>query len=232
MRVISGISSNIGDRPANADAAAVAYAPATGAVAAALVDGVGSRPEVVETVPIAAEVIARTAARSSALAGMMAAAAMMADPTRTGPNAVAVAARYIEARDTWQVSWVGDAAAIAMVDGELTVLTEEHTVGALLRAAGVAETDAARWDHRVRIGLATATVATVGDAWATTPLMILASDGVRRALDGRLADIVRDHQDDPQTLADALVKAAVAAARDAGDVADNATAVVLQLVAD
>jgi serine/threonine protein phosphatase PrpC len=84
---------------------------------------------------------------------------------------------------------------------------------------------AAQW---VRTTVATAAVATVGEAWTDGPLVVLTSDGVHGQMPhDALEALVIQHQHAPQTLAEALVDAAEA---DSDGARDDATAVVIYRV--
>lgn len=232
--MITATASHQGGRTANADAAAVHHYASGDVTAAAVVDGIGSDPDVVAMAGVAAEVIARTAARTTPLAGIMAAAAMTADPAylRPVPDGVAVCA-MVSPNQATKVAWIGDCRAYAWDGVELRRLTEDHTMGQRMRTAGCRETEARTRDHWVRATVSLATISTVAEVRIeeTPGLLLLTSDGVHDALThDQLADLVRAHATDPQALADALVTSAAAApAGDEG--ADNATAAVL-LISD
>lgn len=227
--VLVGQATRTGHKQVNADAAAVASFPPARAVAAAVVDGIGHTTEAARLADVAAEVIARTAARSQPLAGVMAAAAMTADPTTTQPepDATAVCARYIPDQG-FTVSWVGNCRAWALkFNDTLVPLNVDHALGYMLRSFGIGEGLASGLDHQLRTTLSTATVATVGEVTEVidTRLLLLTTNGLHTELPhAQITELVTEHRDTPQALADAVVEAATS-----GLWAENATAVALRL---
>ncbi|MFI6759348.1 PP2C family protein-serine/threonine phosphatase [Micromonospora sp. NPDC050417] len=233
MPVLAGIATHQGGRSANADAAVVHRYGSGDVTTAVVVDGIGSDQEVVDMVLVAAEVIARTAARTSPVAGIMAAAAMTADTAYLdpGPDAVAVCAMVAPERGTLKIGWIGDCRAYAWTGEELVQVTEDHTMGRRMRVAGWPEDVARKVDNWVRATVSMATISTVMEARIEDEdlpiLVLLTSDGVHDALThDQLVKLVRQPAS-PQSLADALVAEAVAQPGD--EPADNATAVVLLL---
>lgn len=233
-KVLTGISSAVGGRQRNADAAAVHYYASGDVTAACVVDGIGDDPDVCAMTPIVAEVIARTAARISPLAGIMAAAAMTADTAYTspGPDAVAVAVQYVPGRDI-KVAWIGDCRAYTWDGTTLTQHTQDHTIGQQLRVAGVPDDEARQLDHHIRTTVGMATIPTVGQARipaAGVRLVLLTSDGVHDSLTHDvLTSTVRVRESfGPKSVAYQLVRSALSVGAEAER--DNTTAVVLQLL--
>lgn len=235
FQVTTASATHQGGRSANADAAAIHRYGSGDVTAAALVDGIGSDPDVVAMVGVAAEVIARTAARTTPLAGIMAAAAMISDPAylEPCPDAVSVCAMVAPDRAT-KVAWIGDCRAYAWDGDALTRLTEDHTMGQRMRVAGVPEAEARVRDNWVRSTVALATIGTVCEVRIEEApgLILLTSDGVHDALTHeQMTSLVGEHAKDPAGLTSALVAAAVAVPS-GDDPADNATAVAMLISAD
>lgn len=228
--VTHGIATNQGGRDANADAAAVHRYGSGDATAAVVVDGTGDDPDVIAMVGVAAEVIARTAARTTPLAGIMAATAMTSDPAYLEPIPDGVAVCVVVAPDSdTRIAWVGDCRAYIWDGATLHRVTDDHTVGHHLRLVGAGEAAARPHDNWIRTSLALATIGTVSEVRieVTPPLLVLTSDGVHDTLSHeQMAGMVREHADDPTALTGALVAAAVAEP-DGDDPADNATALAL-----
>lgn len=228
-RVITATATNRGGRETNADAVAVHYYDGADITTATVVDGIGNDSEVVQVAAVAAQVIARTTARTSPVAGIMAAAGMVADPVykTPGPDAVAVVAMYAPGRD-FTIGYIGDCRAYSWDGDTLTLHTEDHTIGQQMRLTGADEAEAREYDNRVRTSLAIATIGTVLEIKISAKLVVLTSDGVHDALDhDRLTELVRRHAEEPQDLADSLVAEAVTAPRDDDADVDNVSAVVL-----
>jgi protein phosphatase len=221
-RTPTGLASQRGTRPHNADAAAIRRHG--GRTAAALVDGIGSSAEVAATSPLLAEVAARVAVRRGPLAGLLAAAELIADPA--DGDAVAVVA-LAEPGGPTGVAWVGDCRAYGWDGTKLRLYTTDHTVGQQLRQNGVPLDVAEQHDNWVRTSLGRAVVATVYQVRIPAgELVVLTGDGVHDALShAELTATVRAHVGDPQALADALV--AAVGEDDEGE-RDDATAVVIR----
>ncbi|GII89710.1 hypothetical protein Ssi03_77000 [Sphaerisporangium siamense] len=225
-----GVATRPGTIDPSGDAAAVRR-QADGAVAAAVVDGIGHSPQVAAVARMLAEVAARVAARRGPLAGLLTATELVADPgddDEPEPDAVAVVAAVAAGDDRMRIAWVGDCRA-SLLDGEdLRPLTVDHNLAEQLAMCGYDGEPVRRAAHWVRTSVATAAVATVAEAWVRAPaLVVLTSDGVHDQTPHQLmtALAVR-HRADPQALADALT-AAAAAGLDGQR--DDATAVVLHL---
>ena len=122
---------------------------------------------------------------------------------------------------TWTVAWVGDCRAWSWDGSTLHPVTRDHTVAAEMRAAGV--TVAPRLEHVLTTSVRTLRGATeIGLTAVPAPsALVLASDGVHRAVDpARLTALVA-HVPTP-----ALARTLVDSAR-AADTHDNATALVV-----
>lgn len=243
-----GAATHVGGRSANADAVRVVTTPL--GAGAAVVDGIGSSPEVCEAARLAADVAATVAAHRGAQAGIMAAADVMPDHDRA-PNAVA-AVVSVDVDGRIEIAHVGDAAVHiwSRRDG-LRRMTADQTVGAhiahMLTNPAMTKADAeilyqahaavdVMGDY-VLNGLKYATINTVswtplrGDDAADVELILLTSDGIHKSVAGAtIAALLGVDWPDPQRIAQRLVDAAVRAPRaDPDAVADNATAAVLLL---
>ncbi|MER7930507.1 SpoIIE family protein phosphatase [Streptomyces sp. NPDC096057] len=229
--ITTGYASREGTAEDNADAARVCRL-ADGTVGAAVIDGIGHGPRTSATAPLLAEVAARISARRGPIAGLLTAAELIADPGADDgeADAVAVAIRARPDDEVVVVNWTGDCRAYGWNGDRLELYTDDHTVGAQLRANGVALEIAREHDNWLRTSLARATVGTVYTAGIRDQLVILTSDGVHdQVARDVLEALVREHETEPQALADALV--AAAEATDAG-YRDDATAVVLRTTDD
>ncbi|MFH8219835.1 hypothetical protein ACH4C2_11185 [Streptomyces sp. NPDC018057] len=222
----TGYATREGTAADNADAARV-YVLADGTVGAALVDGIGHGPRTSATAPLLAETAARISARRGPLAGLLTASELIADPGADGEeaDAVAVAARAIPDDDVLVVNWTGDARAYGWNGTRLNLYTDDHTVGAQLRANGVALEISRQHDNWLRTSLARASIGTVYTAGIRDRLVVLTSDGAHDQIPLKvMVALVRRHADDPQALADAIVNAA-RTGRDG--YRDDATAIVI-----
>lgn len=208
--------------------AAVIHRQADGTVAAAVIDGIGHSPRVAEVARLLAETAARVAARRGPLAGLLTSTELVADPgpgDEPEPDAVAVVAVAEPGDDRVRIAWVGDARAYALEDSRLRPLTTDHNLAEQLAMCGYAGEVTRRAAQWVRTTVATAAVATVSEAWTTSALVLLTSDGVHDQVPHEeLEALVCEHADAPQALADALVAAARA---DVDGCRDDATALVL-----
>lgn len=210
------------------DAVAV-HVQKDGTTAAALVDGTGHSRRVASVAQLLATVIARTAARRGALAGLLTGTELVADPgsgEEPEPDAVAVIATARAETDQIRIAWVGDCRAYALEDGQLRPLTADHNLAEQLAACGYEGEIpglAAKW---VRTTVRTAAVATVAEAWTDCPLVVLTSDGVHDQVPhGAMEALALTHEGEPQALAEALVAAAGIGADGARD---DATAIVIR----
>jgi serine/threonine protein phosphatase PrpC len=159
-------------------------------------------------------------------------AGRMADAYERPPHMSAVYASMEPGRPT-DLHWIGDCRAYGWDGTELTLWSTDQTMGEWLRWNGgktiemvpldVTESQ----DNWSRLGLAQATEMTCRqlEIPEEVPLVLLVSDGVSDQVDLETAEtLCREHADNPQALADALV----AAAKDDAEYRDDATAVVLR----
>ncbi|KOT49937.1 MULTISPECIES: hypothetical protein [Streptomyces] len=213
-----------GVRDHNMDAVAT-FRAANGTTAAAIIDGIGNDPHGPQIMQLLAATACRIGAVRGALAGILAAAALIDDPGSDdyAPDGVAVLA-LAEPGEPTRLGWVGDSHAYSWDGRKLVRRTDPHTMGAYLRQNGDLDL-APQHDNWVRISLCTATATTVALAEAPAgELMLLISDGLDTLPHRELEALVRQHSADPQALADALV---AAAKPEASGYRDDATAVVL-----
>ncbi|MFJ5070266.1 hypothetical protein ACIQC7_28035 [Kitasatospora sp. NPDC088556] len=219
-----GIAQREGTAGDLADAAATYTSTSTDRTGVALVDGMGHDPEIVRLAPMLAETAARVGAGRGALAGLLSAGLLVSD---RGPDGVGVLA-VTRPDGGAEVCWAGDCRAYHWTGTTLHQLTTDHNLAAYLsRAAKDAGTvPVAALADCVGVTLGLATVATV--PFVSVPaggLLVLTTDGVHDQVPAeRVEALVREHQADPQVLADALVAAAGPTAE---GYRDDATAVVL-----
>lgn len=226
-RAVAAGASRQGVRTYNCDDFA-AFTGADGAMAAAVVDGIGNSAEIAAMSTVLATVIARTAGRRGVLAALLTAGEVIADPGADddSPDAVAVAA-VVRAGDDTVVGWCGDSRVYGFNGHRLHQYSSDWTVGEQLRLNGAPLEIAADHDNWLRASLSRATVGNVFTAYVPPDeLVILCSDGVVDGLpDRRLDELVAEHADDVQALADTLV----AETQEDGDgYRDDATVVVIQ----
>lgn len=239
-----GIATHIGGRTANADAATVEHNPL--GLGAAVVDGIGSDPDVCTAARRAADAAAVVASHRGALAGIMTAVDTMPDHDGA-PSAVAAVVSIV---DDWiEIAHCGDCAVWTWsADGGLRRWTVDQTVGEhiehMLTNPGLGDEDRevlGRLGDAIGImgsyilnDLAGATVSTVSRTHlrgehAEPDLILITSDGVHKPLAAdEISALIGEHRDDPQALADALANGAVGTAGP-HEVADNATAIVIRL---
>ncbi|WP_190126935.1 SpoIIE family protein phosphatase [Streptomyces inusitatus] len=183
------------------------FTASDGTVAAALVDLAGHD----EGAPVLAERLAWAAAaigaRKGAVAGVLTAAALVAEPVPgAGPDGAVVVAVVCPGRDV-EICVAGDAVAYGWDGRHLIARTVPQGVG-----------------ERLHVSLATAVAPTVVPSGAPPEeLLILLSDGADPGRD-RLEALAREHTADPQALADALV---AAAGPDTKGERDDATTLVI-----
>ncbi|CRK59048.1 hypothetical protein [Alloactinosynnema sp. L-07] len=226
LAITTAIATRIGGRDANADAA-FAHLTEDGRLGAALIDGIGSSPIVVEYATIAATVAARVGSHRSALAGLLAASDTY--PNGHGvPNAVGAIVTVDDVG--WiDIAHVGDCAVWTWrTDTGLTRWTLDHTVGSQAAYMGL-ETGAVldRLDDYVQTTLRDATVSTVATGLIrgheTPDLVVITSDGIHKVVAADvIGAVLATKPDDPQLLADALADAA-------DPHGDNATALVVAI---
>ncbi|ARI52847.1 hypothetical protein A6E92_12045 [Streptomyces sp. S8] len=224
----TGYATREGTAADNADAdAGKVYRLADGTVGAAVIDGIGHGPHTSRTAPLLAETAARVTAHRGALAGILSAGLLIADPGHDGEeaNAVGVAALVDDAGT--RAAWVGDCDALGWNGTRLRRYSTPQVMGEWVRQYGPPVEIAEHYDDWVRVSLHSATVATVGEVDIPDPVVILLSDGVHDQVPADvLEDLAREHHRDPQALANALVAAAQA---DAEGYRDDATAIVIAL---
>ncbi|NKE63286.1 hypothetical protein FXN61_43820 [Lentzea sp. PSKA42] len=228
MTVTVGTATDIGDRSRNCDATATHSTAST--TAAALMDGIGSTPEVEHVAGLLAEVSARVAARRGPVAGLLASHELVSGPgpETPKPNAVGAVAVVYPSDRAIVAAHVGDCRVYSLTGDALTQHTTDHTVGELLRQVGVDEHDAVLHDNWVRTSIGNATVASIPVVDVVADLVILTSDGVHKALtNDEIADVATALAHEPQMLAHALVAAALSVPSTSDR--DNTTAVVLRV---
>jgi hypothetical protein len=223
--LVVGVARREGTAGPLADAAAVYTSPTTGRTAAAVVDGMGHDPDIVRLAPMLAETAVRVGAVRGALAGLLSAGLLLADPGR--PDAVGVLA-VTRPGGGAELVWAGDCRAYRWDGTALQELTTDHNLAAYLTrsAKEAGPVLAAALADFVGVTLGQAVPATM--PYVSVPaggLLILTSDGVHDQVPpAAVEDVIREHQDDPQALADALVAAAETAA---GGERDDATALII-----
>ena len=215
-----------GTREANADSAAV-HTLYNGTVGAAIVDGIGSSAEIAAYAHLAANVAARIGPRRTSILGLLAAAELNAAPFAEpiSPDGVAVLAVAAPDEDETSIAWTGDARAYGYDGNQLHQRTTDMTVADYLRANGYPVVATTRHEDWIRASLGRSTINTVHQAHITDRLILLTSDGVHKQITHeRLAELVREHADDPQVLADAVVAEPQA---DQDGYRDDATVIVI-----
>ncbi|GAA1275759.1 hypothetical protein [Saccharothrix xinjiangensis] len=220
-RTVGAATSRGPKRPRNADAHAVHVHH--GVLAAAVVDGTGSEPEVVEFAAVAAGTAARVAARRTPVLGVVAAAEAWSDPdTDLVDPTGAIVVASVRPGGCWRIAWSGDSSAYGLKDdGSVRRFTAPHTLGEEMRRAGAPEAEAAAHDHQLRRSLARVPVDGVEGLQAIARVLVLASDGLKLPHDD-LAALLAEHAHDPRSCAELLV----GAARERGS-RDDVTALVL-----
>lgn len=153
------------------------------------------------------------------------------DPEAAGMGTTVTALLVDEAAGTIALGHVGDSRAYVFRGGELTQLTDDHSlVGELVRSGRLTPEDAEQHPHRSVITRVVGTESTVEvDVETIHPeagdLYILCSDGLTDMLpDPLVAGAVGKAHDDPERVAEALV----AAANEAGGI-DNITVIVFEI---
>jgi serine/threonine protein phosphatase PrpC len=202
-------------------------------VCAAVVDGAGHHEDVVDFARHAPSVITLMGMAMGGLVGLTT-AGRMADAYDHPPHMSAIYASMEPGHPT-SIHWIGDCRAYGWDGEKLTLWSTDQTMGQWLRWNGgktievipveVAETQ----DNWARLGLAQATEMTCRqlEIPEEIPLVVLVSDGVSDQVSMETAEaLCREHADDPQALADALV---AAAEEDEDGYRDDATAVVIAI---
>lgn len=225
--LVTASATRRGTRAHNADAAAT-FTTADLTTAAVVVDGIGNSAALAACSRLLAEAAVRIGAQRGGLAGVLTAAALIADPGTEDdpPDGVAVLAVGGPGSET-VVNWVGDCRAYGWHGRTLRRYTTDHTVGQQLVQNGVPLELAKEHDNWVRTTLSRAVVATVYEVVIPAgDLVLLTSDGVHDQLTHEeLAALVHQHQHDPQVLADAVV---AAVHEDEAGYRDDATILVIQ----
>ncbi|MFF8601764.1 hypothetical protein ACF065_27085 [Streptomyces sp. NPDC015232] len=224
-KIVVGLAQRPGTEPPCADGADVQRRGDV--VCAAVVDGAGHHPAVVRYAAITPTVITHIGIAVGGLAGLMTAGQMAAAYDRP-PHASAVLACAQPGQPT-SVHWIGDCRAYGWDGIMLRQWSTDQTMGNWLRWNGGAavELDAVKHDNWSRLGLAQAGAATCRQVQVPSEvsLVLLMSDGVSDQVPSEmLARLCREHADDPQLLATALV---AAAAEDESGYRDDATAIAL-----
>jgi serine/threonine protein phosphatase PrpC len=246
-----GSATHIGGRDANADAVCLEQHDL--GIGVAVVDGIGTNPEVCRAARRAADVAAIVASHRNAQAGIMAAADTMPDYA-DAPNAVA-AVVSIEPDGRVEIAHIGDVAVWTVSDAHgLQRWTVDQVVGQhvlhLKKHTGLGDEGQAVLDESfanldklaetmndyVLNGLKWATLATTSwtplrPGYDEVELVVVASDGVSKALDDdQFATIVFENRKDPEAMTACLVNAAVetAARKNPVVLVDNATAAAVR----
>ncbi|MEU8892958.1 SpoIIE family protein phosphatase [Streptomyces sp. NPDC048442] len=207
-----------------------------GRVCAALVDGAGHHPYVVDFARHAPSAISLMSMAMGGLVGLMT-ARRMADAYDRAPHMSAIVASMEPGRPT-SIHWIGDCRAYGWDGTALTLWSTDQTMGQWLRWNGgktveLVPLDVAEdQDNWARLGLAQATEMTCRqlEIPEEVPLVLLVSDGISDQVDLETAEeLCRAHPEDPQALAEALVAAAQGEKDEEGAFyRDDATVVVLR----
>jgi PPM family protein phosphatase len=219
--------SSPGSRLYHCDSTATHTFTPSGVLAGAIVDGTGNSLEVSQVANLMAQTVVRVGARKGALAGLLAATELVADPTCEfpAPDGVGILAVCRPGQPT-VIAHVGDCAAFSYDKGDndgLRRLTEDQTKGQRMRLQGEPEAEAATRDHIISNSIGRATLGTIRLTETMAQTVILTSDGVHKRLSLKaMSSIVRAHHTDPTICAQELVQNA----RSAG-VRDDASALVL-----
>lgn len=182
-------------------------------LAAVVIDGTGSTPEVADFAAKAAWAAARVAARHDDPGyAILYAAELNADPDagRDAPlpepdGAIVVATA--DPKTGWRIATAGDCKAFTFDGHRVQRLTEDHTVGALLRRLGVSDEVAGSHDCQLMHSLGRARPGTVPAARTKDRVVVLGSDGLKLS-EKQILKILLDHAADPAAAAHDLVAAA------------------------
>ncbi|MBT3077619.1 MULTISPECIES: hypothetical protein [Streptomyces] len=225
VTIATGLATREGTAQDNADAARV-YRMSTGAVGAAVIDGIGHGPHTSRTAPLLAETAARITAHRGALAGILSAGLLIADDGHDGEEADGVGVAVLVDDAGARAAWVGDCDVFGWDGARLRRYSTPQVMGEWVRQYGPPVEIAARYDGWVRVSLHTATVATVGEVDIPDEVVLLLSDGAHGQVPASVMEgLVREHHDNPQALAEAIV---AAAQPDAAGYRDDATAIVIR----
>ncbi|MFI1189423.1 SpoIIE family protein phosphatase [Streptomyces californicus] len=179
-------------------------------VCAVVVDGAGHHEEVVDLARHAPAAIALTGMAMGGLVALITAGRMATAYDRP-PHMSAVFASMEPGRAA-MLHWIGDCRAYGWDGENLTLYSQDQTMGEWLRwNGGVPIEIAATQDNWARLGLSQATEYTCRQVEVPedVPLVLLVSDGVSDQVDlDDMAALCREHPQAPQALADALVAAA------------------------
>lgn len=228
--ITTATATHIGGRTHNCDATAIHHHAGTTAVA--VIDGIGSTPEIARTAEILAEYAVRRAARSGPLLGLLGAAGAVksAGPEGDGPDAVGIVAVVYPSDQAVGYAYVGDCRAYAWDGTELTRCTIDRTMGEYLRQNGQPEETALAHDNWIRTTFGKADPVVVHEGLIEAPLVLLTSDGIHKVLtDEQIAGLVAKYEDDLKLLANALVVAALEQEAPIDELCDNATVAVVRL---
>ncbi|MEU2231292.1 SpoIIE family protein phosphatase [Streptomyces vietnamensis] len=219
-----GMATREGTGGPAADAVATYRSALTGRTAVAVVDGMGHAEDVVRLAPLLAETAVRVGAMRGGLAGLLSAGLLLADPGP--PDAVGVLAVTRADGSGAEVVWAGDCRAWHWDGVTLRQLTADHNLAAYLSRAAGADVPVTALADFVGVTLGSAVPATV--PYVSVPasgLLLLTTDGVHDQMKTEtLERLVREHADNPQVLADALV---ATAEPDTAGYRDDATALIL-----
>lgn len=223
-----------GSRTEQCDATATRALP-NGSRAYALLDGIGSTPEVRTWTRAMARRLAVLGARlgDAAAAVETLQGEIKADPDRAHyrVNENACAALVVHTGDELRVAWCGDVRAYLLNNGEAQLLTRDHNLRQVLRDAGYADPpNHTRNQVTQHLGFWGHEDSTVGHVTVpATGRLVLACDGVYEPLEDSGEDLAQWFANgSPANAARRLTHGAV---RSAGPYADNATALVADLTA-
>lgn len=207
MTITTATATRQGTEINNADCSAV-FTSEDGLTAAALVDVSGHAPTAPKVAMLLAETAARVAAQYGGRAGLLSAGLLVADAgagDEPEPSGVAVVATR-RSGERAMISWIGDSHAYGWDGQRLHRYTTPHTLAEQMRTLGIPVGPVA--DDWLVSGLAQATPATVLSVMCDDPVVILTTDGADYLPAGKLQQLVAEHADNPQGLAEAIVGAA------------------------
>lgn len=206
MTITTATATRQGTEANNADSAAV-FTSETGLTAAALIDIAGHHERAPQVAWLLAETAARVGAQLGGRAALLSAGLLVRDPgadDEPEPTGVGVVAT-VEPGDRAMISWTGDSHAYGWDGTRLHRYTTPHTLAEQMRQHDIAVGDIANdW---IMTSLAEATPASICSVTCPVPLIILTSDGLDALPHDDLVTHIREHADQPQALADALVAA-------------------------
>ncbi|GAA2264770.1 hypothetical protein GCM10010232_66180 [Streptomyces amakusaensis] len=190
------------------------FTSSTGQTAVCVVDMIGHAKTAPKTGTLMAETAVRIGVQRGALAGLLAAGALVADDgagPESVPDGVAVLAVIHPGRHT-RLTWVGDCEALEWNGRRLRTLTDPHTIGVFLRRNGD-KTRARLHNNWIRTSLALATPTSVAEAETKAPsgtrVLLLMSDGITDQVKRRtIKHLTKRYATHPKKLAKKLVAAA------------------------